>query len=757
MAEGEGVGFNGDRFLSDAPICKASEDCYGRAANAAVLADVLRRVKSDESFVVGLSGEWGSGKSSFVNLVCDNLRKPKNGEVATRVVTFNPWLIEDRKALLSSFFAALASAFPEKTQRWRGQRDSLSGLLLQYSSVLTEGSLTAAIELVPRLVALGGIPVAIAGPILLGLSKHLLNRLAAKLHVANPNLDDLREQICVELRKLDANIVLVIDDVDRLSSDEVRLIFKLVTLSASFPRITYLLSFDKDVVATALAGVQEIDGRRYLEKVVQLDVEMPPLGPDFVLARLNERLVPLLDRDKFYKDDRDGERLRVIYQGLIMPSLTTPRKVTRYINRALSKYWSISDEVCLVDILGLAAIELCSPEIFEVLWTERNIICRGGQSALLPDERKRRSQALKMKVEAGLPNNLYRGHALGALFPGSPLSATAVDSSITAEAARAEGRICCLDLFAYYRGGFYLPALYWDEVINLVTSADERSLTDAFEMAVKEGRLIEYCHIIGGHFDGLTAAQALHMVRPVLLCLGKSDEFYQILLTRSSADEELTRFLKRLGAIAGVDAFSRAITGSLSKLDVDNFIGSTWLIRDELLVRDDGTPDANSAQATRKVASLTGEALSELLGKYCDALAAHGDDVVRRADFWPLSIWEKAAERIGSDSYKRFVDSVSAEPRRNVLYYAGRLGESFSSGHYAHCYGQGFAADELEVGIIKDALYNPDWLNDLRESARERVATLYLLCVGSEDVHPDYGVPDWAARNQLERWGIRVK
>lgn len=57
MAEGEDVGFDGDHFLSDTPICTASEDCYGRAANAAALADALRHVKSDESFVVGLSGE----------------------------------------------------------------------------------------------------------------------------------------------------------------------------------------------------------------------------------------------------------------------------------------------------------------------------------------------------------------------------------------------------------------------------------------------------------------------------------------------------------------------------------------------------------------------------------------------------------------------------------------------------------------------------------------------------------------------------
>lgn len=70
MVEDETDGFDGDHFLSDAPIRKASEDCYGRSANAAVLADALRRVRTDESFVVALSGEWGSGKTSYV-LSCE--------------------------------------------------------------------------------------------------------------------------------------------------------------------------------------------------------------------------------------------------------------------------------------------------------------------------------------------------------------------------------------------------------------------------------------------------------------------------------------------------------------------------------------------------------------------------------------------------------------------------------------------------------------------------------------------------------------
>lgn len=756
MSKGERIKA-GERFLSDAPIRLASEDCYGRSANATTLAGSIRHLRTDESFVIGFSGEWGSGKTSFINMVCESLRNPEHGEAATTVVTFNPWLIEDRKALLGSFFAALAAALPKQDNGQRRKRDgrnNLSGLILQYSSVLTEGSVAAAVNLVPVLASLGGIPATLAGPVLLGSARFVSNKLANKLSVSNPSLDDLRRQISDGLRDLDENVVVVIDDVDRLSSDEIRLVFKLVTLSASFPRITYLLSFDREVVSKALADVQGIDGRRYLEKVVQLDVEMPPLEPDFVSEQLNSRLTPLFVRDHFYKEERDGERLRVCFRGLIMLTLTTPRKVTRYINHVLSKYWAISDEVCLVDVLGLAAIELAAPKIFEKLWAERNLICRGGQSYLLPKERKQRIEAIKKTVDEELPHDLTRNHAIGMLFPDTSLASSAIDLSSSTETARAEGRVCCLDLFSYYRGGFYLPALDWEEAEKLVKDANERDLIDSFANAVEEGRLIDFCHTISGHLDGLTAERACRMVYPTLLCLGKSDEYYQALLLRSDADEELTRLLGQLGSEAGAEQFSNALTESLPKLDADNFAGMSWLIGDELLARDERTTEDGSTRETRKTVRLTDEALDELLGTYCKMLAAHGDDAAMRANFRPFSIWESAAERIGSDSYRRFTDSVLLDPRRYVLYYAGRLVESFSSGRYAHCYGRGTEADDLDAEIIESAMRERGWLNDLREPAKEKVAALYLLSKGSEGTDPDRGVPDWAARNQLARWGV---
>ncbi len=49
------------------------------------------------------------------------------------------------------------------------------------------------------------------------------------------NSISLKADFDKELRKQERTLVVFIDDLDRLSSEEIRLVFKIVTLTASFP------------------------------------------------------------------------------------------------------------------------------------------------------------------------------------------------------------------------------------------------------------------------------------------------------------------------------------------------------------------------------------------------------------------------------------------------------------------------------------------------------------------------------------------
>lgn len=96
------------------------------------------------------------------------------------------------------------------------------------------------------------------------------------------------------MREEDLKIIVSIDDIDRLSEEEIIAVFQLVKALADFPKTIYLLAFDYDVVVKALGKIQHGDGKEYLEKVIQVPFEIP--APNMVsihealLSKLNTLL-----------------------------------------------------------------------------------------------------------------------------------------------------------------------------------------------------------------------------------------------------------------------------------------------------------------------------------------------------------------------------------------------------------------------------------------------------------------------------------
>lgn len=54
---------------TDVPITKCIDDRLGRVGIARHIADMLIGAPADHSIVFGLSGSWGSGKTSVLNMV----------------------------------------------------------------------------------------------------------------------------------------------------------------------------------------------------------------------------------------------------------------------------------------------------------------------------------------------------------------------------------------------------------------------------------------------------------------------------------------------------------------------------------------------------------------------------------------------------------------------------------------------------------------------------------------------------------------
>ena len=80
-------------------------------------------------------------------------------------------------------------------------------------------------------------------------------------------MQQIHESLKLSLAELRRSLLIVIDDLDRLTPDQVLLMFQLVKLNGNLPRINYLLLMDRHTIEKRLAAKQL--GAEFIEKIVQ--------------------------------------------------------------------------------------------------------------------------------------------------------------------------------------------------------------------------------------------------------------------------------------------------------------------------------------------------------------------------------------------------------------------------------------------------------------------------------------------------------
>lgn len=190
---------------------------------------------SKESFAVGITGEWGSGKSTFLNTMKKEIEKEDFAEI----VEFNPWLCNSPEQVTQDFFATLINELSPK-------HSTLSRDINKYAKLLNK----------------------IAKPSL------SIFGIDLDLTPGDDSLDELKENISKKLAKLPKKVVILIDDTDRLVGNEVFEILRLIRNTADFKNVIYIATYDKEYVTDVLNQNKIKDPDNYLEKIFQAEVRL---------------------------------------------------------------------------------------------------------------------------------------------------------------------------------------------------------------------------------------------------------------------------------------------------------------------------------------------------------------------------------------------------------------------------------------------------------------------------------------------------
>lgn len=337
---------------TDEAVQLGRQDTLGRLPYAQRAAELIYATHSFESSAVfGLSGPWGSGKTSLVNMIVEALQQehPK-----WAVARFTPWATSDISGLLGEFYSSLAEVLPRR----RGQQ-------VRKALAVTASVAAPAANLIPLA---GG--AAAEGV-----------RMAGEMLAKSPSWQAAFDKASAELKELKKPILVVVDDIDRLHVDELMALLKVVRLLGRFDGVQYLLAYDDETLyrsMTALSGVTSHDGsaERFMEKIVQYPLFVPPLLRHQQITRLNTGLAKVV-RERIDGGGASDRRLSGLLDCFI-DLLTTPRAIDRYIAQLQHHIPLLpSDEVDDEDVELLTLIRVSFPALFNSLPRYRKELVTG--------------------------------------------------------------------------------------------------------------------------------------------------------------------------------------------------------------------------------------------------------------------------------------------------------------------------------------------------------------------------------------------
>ena len=345
------MGGSVSNYFNDSPIERREEDLYGVTSFSEALAKSILNIKDPIGTTIALNGAWGSGKSSTVNLIRAELSEAKDSHLI--VTEFKCWWYRGEEALALAFLQQLNSVLGEQFgDKTRKLVRKLGRGILQAGPVIGP-----AIALTP----VGWLSGLVGG----------LFDVAKRLFPDEEPLETVFRELSKVLESENRRFLVIIDDMDRLSSEEALAIFRLIKSVGRLPNVMYLVVFDRQLAEQAINEKYPSEGPHFLEKIIQAGFELPmPVSTD-----LNNAVLASIDEICGTPSEDQIVRFMNVFYDVVAPYITSPRHVSRFQN-AISVTWpAIAGEVNLADFVALEILRLYEPTLFSAIKGNKSLVC----------------------------------------------------------------------------------------------------------------------------------------------------------------------------------------------------------------------------------------------------------------------------------------------------------------------------------------------------------------------------------------------
>lgn len=313
-------------ILNDWPIECKDDDIFDLDEEASKLANAIGGLDKNKTWSLAITAPWGAGKTSFLNLLLKHISK-KDFEV----VYFVPRDSKSVETIQEDFFSSIACVLSKYDHR-------CSHTMKDYM---------ASLQLIDNR----------------GVVEKLVNfyRIWNKV--------SLKETIKQTFSSLKKKVLVLIDDFDRLSKDEILEVLKLIDCNAAFTNLVFLTAYDKKQVNKSLGKTSTTADACFVDKFFNLEFAIPSRPYSYISRYIEDKLCDHLNASE--------EEKRVIQQTIndqnliFKENIPTLRDAKRYINQFMLDFMHVRGDVMIDEFLLIQLVKYRYPKLYKDVYGMR--------------------------------------------------------------------------------------------------------------------------------------------------------------------------------------------------------------------------------------------------------------------------------------------------------------------------------------------------------------------------------------------------
>lgn len=291
-------------LLTDNPT---KEDKFGFNSFADVLTNAIMEAKP-LPFCVGIFGAWGSGKSSFMLMLEDLIKKQAEKSAGVRIesIWFNPWKYDKKEDLWNALIQTILDSIIKAQAVSPDIKNKAKNLALAATWLTLKKTLTAVT----------------AGVVSAEDLDKIVEAFKKKDEEYYEHINGFEKDFAAAVKDFtnDGKLIIFIDDLDRCLPENAITVLESLKLFIGDAHCIFILGMDHSVVE---AGIKTrygekalITGRDYLDKIIQVPFFLPAVSYDKL-------------KDSLPKDEALTEK---IWDIIRLGMGGNPRRTRRFIN-----------------------------------------------------------------------------------------------------------------------------------------------------------------------------------------------------------------------------------------------------------------------------------------------------------------------------------------------------------------------------------------------------------------------------------------